>query len=55
MSAPSPRASSAPITSDDPASRRGHAHIASMLPAILRGVIFLAGLAAPFLVTLLAC
>jgi hypothetical protein len=28
--------------------------IASMLPALLRGVIFLAGLAAPFVVALLA-
>jgi hypothetical protein len=32
----------------------GHTAIAPMLPALLRGVIFLAGLAAPFVVALLA-
>jgi hypothetical protein len=32
----------------------GRAAIAPMLPALLRGVIFLAGLAAPFVVALLA-
>ncbi|WP_157088552.1 hypothetical protein [Bradyrhizobium jicamae] len=34
--------------------RDGSAAIAPMLPALLRGVIFLAGLAAPFVVALLA-
>jgi hypothetical protein len=32
----------------------GRAAAAPMLPALLRGVIFLAGLAAPFIVALLA-
>jgi hypothetical protein len=54
MPDPSLRASSAPVAGDDLASRRRYAEIALMLPAILRGVIFLAGLAATFLVTLLA-
>jgi hypothetical protein len=34
--------------------RNGRTNCASMLPALLRGVIFLAGLAAPFVVALLA-
>lgn len=39
---------------DVPAKRNRHTAFAPMLPALLRGVIFLAGLASPFLVALLA-
>jgi hypothetical protein len=41
-------------TRNVPAERDSRVAIAPMLPALLRGVIFLAGLAAPFLVALLA-
>ncbi len=41
-------------TRNAPAERDSRVAIAPMLPALLRGVIFLAGLAAPFVVALLA-
>jgi hypothetical protein len=45
---------SATTTRNVPAERDSRVAIAPMLPALLRGVIFLAGLAAPFVVALLA-
>jgi hypothetical protein len=53
MSHLSARVSAAPAR-NDLAERDGRTAIAPMLPALLRGVIFLAGLAAPFVVALLA-
>jgi hypothetical protein len=44
----------APTASNVAAERRSRIAIAPMLPALLRGVIFLAGLASPFIVALLA-
>lgn len=37
-----------------PAPHRGHSAIEPMLPALLRSVIFISGLAAPFVAALLA-
>ena len=45
---------SASATRNVPTEYDGRAALAPMLPALLRGVIFLAGLAAPFVVALLA-
>jgi hypothetical protein len=50
MSRLSVRVSAAPARN----ASTGRTAIAPMLPALLRGVIFLAGLAAPFVVALLA-
>jgi hypothetical protein len=49
------RASAASATTRNvPVEPRARMAIAPMLPALLRGVIFLAGLASPFVVALLA-
>lgn len=45
---------SASAATNVPTERDDRVAIAPMLPALLRGVIFLAGLAAPFVVALLA-